>query len=255
VMRALVEFMPDLVLMDMYMPTCNGLELAAVIRQQEAYVSIPIVFLSTEANLDMQLKAMQIGGDDFLTKPIQPEQLVSAVSSRVQRSQTLRSLMVRDSLTGLLKHTIVKERLEVETARAQRQGIPMAFAMIDIDHFKLVNDMYGHATGDRVIKSLARLLQQRLRKSDIIGRYGGEEFALILPNTDSMAASKVLDELRDGFARIRQQSNGAMFYTTFSCGVAEFPSCDNAARLIDAADRALYAAKHAGRNRVVIADS
>jgi diguanylate cyclase (GGDEF)-like protein len=255
VMRALVEFMPDLILMDMYMPDCNGLELAAVIRQLEAYVSIPIVFLSMEDNLDMQLEAIHIGGDDFLTKPIQPDQLVLAVTSRVKRSLVLRSLMVRDSLTGLLKHTILKERLEVEVARAQRQAARLVFAMIDIDHFKSINDTHGHATGDRVIKSLARLLQQRLRKSDVIGRYGGEEFAVILPDTDGVAALKVLDELRAGFAHIRQQSGDEVFYVTFSCGIAGYPHYNNADGLIDAADRALYDAKHAGRNLVLLAEA
>jgi diguanylate cyclase (GGDEF)-like protein len=254
-MRALVDFRPDLILVDMYMPDCNGLELAAIIRQQEAYVSIPIVFLSSEANLDMQLEAMQSGGDDFLTKPIRSDQLVLAISSRVKRSQTLRSFMVRDSLTGLLKHTVIKERVEIEVARARRQSSRLVFAMIDIDHFKLINDTYGHATGDQVIRSLARLLQQRLRKSDAIGRYGGEEFAIVLPDTDGAAALKVFDELRDGFRRIRQQADGAMFYVTFSCGIAEFPHCADAPSLIAAADRALYQAKRAGRDRVILADA
>jgi diguanylate cyclase (GGDEF)-like protein len=249
-MHELVEFRPDMVLMDMYMPQCNGLELASVIRQQEAYVSLPIVFLSTEANLDLQLEAMHFGGDDFLTKPIHPDQLVSAVVSRVRRSLALRSLMVRDSLTGLFKHTILRELLEVEIARAQRHQSQMAFAMIDIDHFKSVNDIYGHATGDRVIKSLSRLLQQRLRKTDVIGRYGGEEFAVILPSTDALRASGMLNELRTGFAHIRHQSGEATFYSTFSCGIAEYPSCADSHILIDTADRALYDAKRAGRNRV-----
>lgn len=255
VMHALVEFMPDLILMDIYMPDCSGPQLAAVIRQLEAYVSIPIVFLSMEANLDRQLEAIRLGGDDFLTKPIQPAQLVLAVASRVKRSRVLRSLMVRDSLTGLLKHTILKERLEVEIARAQRQSAWLSFAMIDIDRFKLVNDTYGHVTGDRVIKSLARLLQQRLRKSDVIGRYGGEEFALILPDTDGATALRVLNELCTGFAHIRQQSGEATFYVTFSCGIAEYPRYTNADSLIEAADRTLYDAKRAGRNLVLLAEA
>jgi diguanylate cyclase (GGDEF)-like protein len=207
-----------------------------------------------ENNLDMQLEAIHIGGDDFLTKPIQPDQLVLAVTSRVRRSLILRSLMVRDSLTGLLKHTILKERLEAEVVRAQRQTARLVFAMIDIDLFKSINDTHGHATGDRVIKSLARLLQQRLRKSDVIGRYGGEEFGVILPDTDSAAALTVLDELRAGFAHIRQQSGEAAFYITFSCGMAEYPQYTDADSLIEAADHALYQAKHAGRNLVVLQD-
>jgi diguanylate cyclase (GGDEF)-like protein len=250
IMHTLVDFMPDLILMDMYMPNCSGLQLAAVIRQLESFVSTPIVFLSMEDNLDRQLEAIRIGGDDFLTKPIQPAQLVSAVNSRVKRSRVLRSLMVRDSLTGLLKHTVLKDRLHLEIARAQRQASKLTFVMIDIDRFKTINDTYGHATGDRVIKSLSRLLQQRLRKTDVIGRYGGEEFALILPDTDGETALWVLDELRKGFAHIRQQASEAAFFATFSGGIAEFPAYSTADQIIDAADRALYEAKHAGRNQI-----
>ncbi|MDX2100314.1 MAG: diguanylate cyclase [Leptolyngbyaceae cyanobacterium bins.59] len=253
VMQPLIEFRPDLILMDIYMPSCTGLELAAVIRQLEAYVSIPIVYLSMESNVDKQLIALSLGGDDFLMKPIHPDHLVKSVTSRAQRSRILRSFMIRDSLTGLLNHTKTKEQLAIELSRAQRQNLPLAFAMIDIDRFKSVNDTYGHTMGDRIIKSLARLLQQRLRKTDCIGRYGGEEFAVILPNTDGKTASLVLEELRSGFAQIRHQFTGQDFSVTFSCGVAEFPRCPDVASLSDAADRALYTAKSRGRNQVLLA--
>ncbi|MDQ3268353.1 MAG: response regulator, partial [Pseudomonadota bacterium] len=188
VMQALVEFAPDLILIDLYMPKCNGMDLAKVIRQLDAFVSIPIVFLSAEINLDKQLVAMSWGGDDFLTKPILPQHLISSVTSRIRRSLMLRSLMLHDSLTGLFNHTAIKDQLDREVARSKRQGASLAFAMIDIDHFKEVNDTYGHPIGDRVIKSLARLLKQRLRESDLVGRYGGEEFAIILANADGAAA-------------------------------------------------------------------
>lgn len=253
VMQPLIEFRPDLILMDLYMPGCNGLELASVIRQQGTYVSIPIVFLSTETDLDKQLAAMRLGGDDFLTKPIQPDHLIASVATRVQRLRILRSFMVRDSLTGLLNYTTIKEQLSIEAARARRQQAPLTFAMIDIDHFKSVNDTYGHPTGDRVLKSLARLLQQRLRQTDIIGRYGGEEFAVILTDTDVHNAAKVLEELRTRFAQVRQQAEDTEFYVTLSCGIAGIPPYSDATALNEAADKALYEAKHGGRNRVVIA--
>ena len=252
VMQPLSEFKPDLILMDIYMPLCSGLELAAVIRQQPAYVSIPIVFLSTETNVDKQLAAMSLGGDDFLTKPIQPEHLIASVSSRAQRSATLRALMVRDSLTGLLNHTKLKEQLSTEIKRAKRQNVSLAFAMIDIDHFKRVNDTYGHPAGDRVIKSLSRLLQQRLRRTDIIGRYGGEEFAAILVDTDASAV-QVINQIRQSFAQIQQWAEGNEFTVTFSCGIALSPDFSDATEINRAADRALYRAKQAGRNQVVFA--
>ncbi len=253
VMQPLAEFVPDLILVDLYMPGCTGLELAAVIRQQEAYLSIPIVFLSSETNPDKQLEAMRRGGDDFLTKPIDETRLISSVSTRAQRSRILRSFMVRDGLTGLLNHTETKGQLSIELARAKRRDAPLAFAMIDLDNFKTVNDSYGHPTGDRVLKNLSRLLQQRLRKTDVIGRYGGEEFAVILIDTDGPTAFEVLDEIRAGFAQILQLSGNVEFSTTFSCGIAVFPDYPDAASLNAAADRALYEAKKSGRNQVILA--
>lgn len=252
VMGPLVEFRPDLILMDMYMPGCTGMELAAVIRQQAAYVGIPIVFLSAETDVNKQLAAIELGGDDFLTKPIQPLHLIASVTPRAGRSRLVRSLMVRDSLTGLLNHTTLKDRLHQEFEKAARTQQPLAFAMIDIDSFKAVNDTYGHLTGDRVLKSLARLLQQRLRKSDITGRYGGEEFAVILPQTDGHTACQVIDRLRNGFSQVRQQTDGAEFSVTFSCGIAACPPYTESSQLNEAADRALYEAKRKGRNQIVL---
>ncbi len=254
VIESLLEFTPDLILIDLYMPECNGTDLAKVIRQLDAFVSIPIVFLSAENNLDKQLFAMGLGGDDFLTKPIQPQHLISSVTSRIRRSLMLRSFMVRDSLTGLLNHTAIKDLLDGEVAWALRQKKPVSFAMIDIDHFKQVNDSYGHPVGDRVIKSLSRLLKQRLRTSDLVGRYGGEEFAVVLVDADGATAMKVLDTIRDDFSQLRHLADGNEFPVTFSCGIATVSQFPDAAKLSDAADKALYKAKHAGRNQVILAD-
>jgi diguanylate cyclase (GGDEF)-like protein len=253
VIESLLEFSPDLILIDLYMPECNGTDLAKVIRQLDAFVSIPIVFLSAENDLDKQLFAMGLGGDDFLTKPIQPPHLISSVTSRVRRSLMLRSFMVRDSLTGLLNHTAIKDQLDGEVAWAIREKKPLSFAMVDIDHFKLVNDSYGHPVGDRVIKSLSRLLKQRLRTSDLVGRYGGEEFAVVLVNADGPTAMKVLDTIRDDFSQLRHLAEGKEFPVTFSCGIADVSQFPDATKLSDAADKALYKAKHAGRNQVMLA--
>lgn len=252
-LEPLHSFQPDLILLDLYMPQCSGLSLAGAIRQQESFVSIPIVFLSGETDVSKQLSAMSIGGDEFLTKPIKPDHLVQAVDSRIKRYRKLRALMIRDSLTGLLNHTNTKEQLDTEIGRAKRNKTHASFAMVDIDKFKNVNDTYGHPTGDRVIKSLSRLLKQRLRKSDIVGRYGGEEFAVILPDTDSDTAKKVLDELRKDYEKIIHQSEDKTFKSSFSCGIATFPDYEDGSSLNNAADRALYVAKKSGRNRVEIA--
>ncbi|NTU79819.1 MAG: response regulator [Chloroflexales bacterium] len=250
---ALAEQQPDLVLMDMYLPGCEGHELAAMIRQQAAFHGMPIVFLSAETDREIQLAAMGQGGDDFLTKPVPPAHLVAAVKSRVERARAIRGQLNRDSLTGLLTHAATTEQLVREQARVQRYGSWLSVAMIDIDHFKRVNDTYGHATGDRVLKSLARLLRQQLRASDVVGRYGGEEFVVLLPDTDSEQAHGVLERVRERFTHVLHQAGEASFTVTFSAGVASLPPFDDCNGVLEAADAALYGAKQGGRNRVLLA--
>ncbi|MFW5695528.1 MAG: diguanylate cyclase [Alkalispirochaeta sp.] len=251
IFRVMVEYQPELILMDMYMPDCTGAELAGIIRQNDSFVGIPIIFLSVETDPEKQLAAIQAGGDGFLVKPFNREHLVASVRHRAARMRAMRFFMERDSLTGLLNHTNLKARLENDLARARRVGTDMVFAMIDIDHFKHVNDTYGHLTGDRVLKGLARLLQDRLRRTDVVGRYGGEEFGVILFNTDLTQALRLLNELRESFSRLLQSNGEVHFRVTFSCGVADFPAFESASDLNEAADGALYRAKELGRNRVV----
>ena len=252
-MEQIIEFTPDLILIDLYMPGCSGLELAQVIRQQSAYIAIPLVFLSSEDREEKQLSAISIGGDAFLTKPVSNAQLVASVSNRAERARQVRSLMSRDSLTGLLNHANIKEQLSLEVSRAQRSGDKFVFVMIDIDHFKRVNDSHGHPTGDQVIHSLAQMLSRRLRKSDVIGRYGGEEFAVILVDTDRYKARAIIDDIRERFANLTHSGGGGQFSVTFSSGIAEFPDFASDKQLNNAADKALYQAKHRGRNCVVLA--
>ncbi|MBF7731189.1 diguanylate cyclase [Pseudomonas sp. N040] len=251
-MTVLADFQPDLIILDMYMPGCSGPELAKVIRHNDRYVSVPIIYLSAEDDLDKQLEAMGEGGDDFLTKPIKQRHLVATVRRRVARARRLHGLMVRDSLSGLYNHTHILQLLEDACLRARRSAQPLSFAMLDIDFFKKVNDTYGHPMGDRVIKSLALFLKQRLRKSDFIGRYGGEEFAVVLPDTDAPTAKKVIEDIRQRFAEILHPAQPQDLFCTFSCGIAELYADDDGKALSRKADQALYSAKQAGRNRTTV---
>ena len=246
-------FDPDLIIMDLYMPECTGLDLAQIVRQFPAYTTVPILFLSTELRLDLQLRARHLGADDFLPKPLQPGQLLSAVTSRANRYRDLKKLTDRDSLTGLLNHTNILRNLEREMSVATRSGQPVAFAMVDIDHFKSVNDTYGHAVGDQVIMRVTHLIKNRLRRVDYVGRYGGEEFAVVMPNTDAAAAKEVMDKLREGARELEHKSENKTFHVTFSCGIAAYPQFKNVLDVAAAADEALYKAKHAGRNQVMTA--
>lgn len=255
VMAHLVEFQPDVILMDVYMPGCSGLELAAVIRQEEAFVGIPIVFLSRETDRMKQIAALGEGGDDFYPKPVPPDQLVAAVTARAQRGRTLRHFMERDGLTGLSTHSRIVEQLEAAIRQAERKDDRLAVAMLDIDGFKEINDTHGHLVGDQVLKALAHVLRQRLRLSDSVGRFGGDEYLVVLPDTDAEAAHRTMDDIRRNFSAIEHDTGQSSFTVTLSGGVAEYPAAVTSHQLIAAADAALYGAKRAGRDRVFQAES
>lgn len=254
ILEVLPGFRPDLILMDLYLPQCTGIELAAVIRQHEAYVGTPIVFFSVETDVAKHLDAMRVGGDDFLLKPINPAHLIATVEARARRARAITALMVRDSLTGLLNHASIEEQLLRELGLRARQGGSLSYALIDLDHFKQVNDQHGHAAGDRVLRGLSRLLRQRFRQTDLIGRYGGEEFVVVFPNTDIKTAVRLIDGVREAFSRIKFQLADHAFHVTFSAGIASAPPYTEASALQSEADRALYRAKAAGRNRVAVAE-
>lgn len=252
IMEKIAIFRPELVLMDVHMPGFSGPDLAGVIRQHDNWSNLPIAYLSGETDLDRQIEAMNRGADDFLIKPISDVQLVAAVRIRIARGRHLNDLVNRDSLTGLLKHASVKEAAAAEVSRARRSAKPISLVMLDIDHFKRVNDTYGHAVGDVVIASVAMLLRQRLRQSDIVGRYGGEEFVAVLPECDAAQAQRMMEDIRQRFASLRFSHDGEDFSCTLSAGLAcsgDHPDSDGAALLV-AADEVLYVAKRSGRNQV-----
>lgn len=247
---ALSEFRPDIVLMDVQMGAYNGPTLARMLRFDPEWVGLQIIFLSSEEDREFQFGALSEGGDDFLTKPVSDRILVQAAKVRCYRARQLDKLASRDSLTGLLKHSVALAEAVKEHARCQRLGETSVLAMLDLDHFKQVNDRHGHRVGDLVIKGLANLLRHRLRKTDTIGRYGGEEFIVVLPDCSVGNAVRSLQEICHQMSQIRFGGATGEFSVTLSVGLAALDRHDSAEKAIEAADRALYQRKAAGRNGV-----
>jgi diguanylate cyclase (GGDEF)-like protein len=252
-LHMLDQFQPDAVLMDVDMPGCTATDLIALMRQDTAFDDIPAIVLSEDADSSFRQNIIRSGADEIIAKPVTPDNLVFALMNRIERYRNLRGMIMRDRLTNLYNHAAFKEQLRREMARARREKKMLALAILDLDFFKKVNDTYGHTVGDQVLRSIARLMRQRLRNGDVVGRYGGEEFGIILPGTTAAAAADVLNEIRIEFQNIHHRTRDIEFCTTFTAGIAEFgvgmENIDPIA-LIRIADSALYQGKRAGRNRV-----
>ncbi len=249
---AIGEFNPDLIVMELFLPECNGRELADIIRFYPHYLHIPVVFLSTEPQIMLQLSQLKMAGDDFLIKPLTDTELLNAVRFRAMRSRQISEMMSLDHLTGLLKHTAIKDRLKFEMSRAVRSGIHFSLVMLDLDYFRAINESYGHVVGDRVIRSLGRLLRQRVRTGDAVARYGGEEFAIILYDCILFNAEAVMEKLLLDFSQQYFSDRGASFNVTFSCGICYSADVKNPEELLEAAEGALRLAKTSGRNQVQV---
>lgn len=253
IFEVLQDFHPELILLDINMPGCNGIELAQVIRLNQDWLRVPITYLSSEQDVEKRAVAMGRAGDDFLSKPLGDRELITAVSVRSARSRQLSDALDRDSLTGLLKHSRIKEQVDAELSRAVRAYENLSVVMLDLDHFKQVNDSYGHPAGDKVIKALAHLLRQRLRKTDAVGRYGGEEFVAVLPRCSREEAQILMEDVRQRFHDITFTADQRNFNVTLSAGVAAYrPGVERAEQLLQEADAALYRAKAEGRNRICL---
>ena len=251
----LVAFKPDLVLMDIMLPGITGYDLVRYLRQDERHAALPVIFLTTDGQLQARIETAKVGGDDHLLKPVPPPLLLSAVAARLERSRFLKSLLDRDGLTRLLTHTAFLERARAALALKQRHaGKLSAWVMIDLDHFKAINDKHGHPVGDRVLGALAALLRRRLRQPDTIGRYGGEEFAVLIEDLPEADTTRLISRLLEEFAGLEHQvAGGGSFRCTFSAGVAMLEEGMDLDAWKKAADDALYAAKKAGRRRVIAA--
>ena len=246
VLDSIITFRPDLILLDMYLKDCSGLEMVNIIRQQRYLEGISIVLMATEQQRQRHQDAYALGVDGLLVKPLAADMLVTTITARARRHRRLFSHLASDSLTGTLSHSYFFAQLDVELARAARSHVPLTLARINLDHFKEVNDVYGHPTGDQVLRALARMLTERLRHSDVVGRFGGDEFAIILPDTPADVAAEVIDALREAFAKVTHCANHASFHLTFSAGIATSHDGIEVPALVAAVGAALDAAKAVG---------
>lgn len=250
--EAMVRETPDLILMDTRIPGIDGLSLARLVRQDSRFGLTPIVFLTHHDSVADQIEALSAGADHFLTEPVDRELLTHLVVTRAERGRRLREMVHRDGLTGLLNHATLMAELEHAVEFARRHGESFAFMMIDVDHFKRVNDRYGHLAGDQVLLHVARVFQTTARASDMIGRYGGEEFGMILRRTDRTGAGILANKLR---AALQEQpavvGAGELIPVKVCIGIAAYPDdATTASDLALLADGALYRAKAGGRDRV-----
>ncbi|MDO8755121.1 MAG: diguanylate cyclase, partial [Anaerolineales bacterium] len=251
-----------LVITDWQMPGLNGPELIQNIRTSGQKTYTYIILLTAMDNKENVVLGLESGADEYLTKPFNSKELIARVASGMrilrleeqlmQAHQQMEILAMHDGMTGLLNRRAIEEYAEAEFDMAVRNKRPLCVVLLDIDHFKSVNDRFGHKFGDHTLRQAAKILTEDLRSYDRVGRWGGEEFILVLPDTDLAFAAAVAERVRLRIAEMQiSMDNGESFSINISLGVActsaQFPSLT---KLIDAADQALYQAKQAGRNRV-----
>jgi diguanylate cyclase (GGDEF)-like protein len=241
---------PDVLILDINLPTCSGLELARAVRLSDHWLQMPILYLSSQHSLE--LEALKAAGDEFLSKPISHDLLVEHVRNRAQRARALASGLSLDGLTGLLRSADARQRLAATAARARSSHLPLSIGLIDIDHFKQVNDTYGHAAGDSVLRALAGTLRRRVRGSDFVGRLGGEEFLVAFEDCTSANALHLLERLAREFSGMRFEVEQKHWSCTFSAGIADLAPGKSPQALLARADRALYRAKAEGHIRCLI---
>ena len=253
--RAITESI-DLILLDVGLPNLDGFQVCRKLKEHPSTRNIPIIFLTGDTTMDAKIRGLDMGAVDYVTKPFEQAELRARVRAGL-RTKRLQDILERqsflDGLTGLWNRPYLDQRLESELNVAHRYGRPLGLMMTDIDHFKVVNDTYGHLFGDIVLQGVAEELRGYARRSDIVARYGGEEFAVLLTDTPLSAGTFVAERLRASVENRRFEVQDQLVTVTASFGLACTENIVGEVTpeaLIDAADRALFASKDAGRNCV-----
>ena len=257
----------DVVCCDLNMPGMDGYQFLRMARANPSLMNIPVVMVTSETDVGDVVKAFELGANDFISKPFIPSILRARLMNmlhikhlqdllKAQRSM-MEEMATKDILTGLANMRTFMLSLEDEFNRSLRYGEPMSVLMVDLDHFKRINDTYGHPQGDAVLKETARIMLDVMRKVDLVARYGGEEFMVIMPHTDLKGAAKAAERVRSAVESNHFEGMAAAGDVTVSIGVttwAEGVETD-VESLIKMADVALYKAKEYGRNRVEKSDA
>lgn len=253
---------PDLVLLDVMMPEMNGMELCQKLKANPAYREIPIIFVTAKTDQESIIEAFEKGAVDYITKPFNAAELQARVKIHLELKHTrdelrktmvkLEKLAITDPLTEVFNRRYLFQLAEQEFNRVSRYGSPLSALMIDADHFKQINDSYGHAVGDETLKAIAQTTQGLLRKVDFFGRIGGEEFLAFLPETNIERATHVANRIRSNISNFSLKIQQNSIQITVSIGIATYETRDRKVDdILKRADDALYEAKRRGRNQVV----
>jgi two-component system cell cycle response regulator len=255
----------DLILLDILLPDMTGFEICQSLKEIDKNFDAPIIIVTCLHDLESRITGLELGVDDFLVKPINRQELTVRIRALLEKKRQLNKLRthyetalnsaIYDWLTGVYNHGYFKRFLDLEIKRSLRQGYPVSLMMIDIDDFKRCNDSFGHAEGDKILKELAQVLKSATREVDLVSRYGGDEFAIILPYADKQGSTKVARRI-DQAIRAHDFLPGRpeqLKRLTCSIGVATFPSdVSSEEELIEIADAMLYAAKQRGKDQVYV---
>lgn len=263
--KILMEQPIDLILCDLVMPVLDGFKFLALKQTRPEFADVPVILLTGEEDIRAKVRGLEAGALDYLTKPFDAHELLARVRIHLklkdlqddlrQKNSRLEQLTRTDELTGLNNRRFFMEMLRNEFRRSERYGTSIVYVMVDIDHFKRVNDSYGHLMGDRALVAVSQVLMRTARAQDVIGRFGGEEFAIIMPQTELKGGELAAQRHRRLVEEEPILLDEGVLHITASFGVAQFPRADvrRVEDLIELADQALYKAKDAGRNRVAVA--
>jgi diguanylate cyclase (GGDEF)-like protein len=256
-LKRAAELNPDLVLLDLFLPGMDGFGALTGLRRNSRTADTPVIFLSAQGDAETKSQGLSLGAADYLAKPFSEQELMARVDRTLKltaQKEHFRALAQTDGLTGLPNFRSFHARLEEEVARAHRYGHPLACAMVDLDGLKEINDKLGHAAGNRAIVALADAVREELRDTDFAARYGGDEFVVLLPQTNESQGAQFAERLRRRLVKVSQDAG---LPVRGSIGVAavsadELDSPDAAEDLLRRADEALYRAKRSGRDRVEV---